>query len=493
MAIQQWTWSNFYLGIWEDRRFWAEKGYFQANYGIDTQAEPRWIRLNAWIVEQYDFDYGNCTLMGRLEDWFSNQSGWLHVVNDKLYKNGILVGSLSSWVTGWCQSSISSGAYVLFFGTSAIDVLNVSTNTLTLSIWSFTGYGTARPTLSMTTDDSSGWTVYFWSWHKIKKVLHTWPTTVAVSDVLTVSIGEQITWLTRYNTEYRVYTKAWLSNGSLGKQYMWDWATNAVQSVVEWNSTPILAVANAWMIDYVLAGISEEFTDLYIATGTERKLVRTGLAGWRGRRFLPKMTVCKDIVYILGAMDLARVGETSQRVSCIFSYGTENAWFPKGLQIEHEWTEGQVDYCNLYATDDNLYFLIGKIGATETAYSYSLQKRLAPNVDYRTSGIIVSNTFQGWVVWAVKELKQINIGYSLESELWYGGSIKLYYRVKTYGDFTLLSTITDSSENFTKIFGNQIEQTKFNELELKLELIADGDKTPFVYEVTTIYDDNLRA
>jgi len=93
----------------------------------------------------------------------------------------------------------------------------------------------------------------------------------------------------------------------------------------------------------------------------------------------------------------------------------------------------------------------------------------------------------------VKELKQINIGYSLENELGYGGSIKLYYRVKPYGDFTLLSTITDSSENFVKIFGNQLEQTKFNELELKLELIADGDKTPFVYEVTTIYDDNLRA
>ena len=107
------------------------------------------------------------------------------------------------------------------------------------------------------------------------------------------------------------------------------------------------------------------------------------------------MAVCRDIVYILGAMDLARVGETSQRVSCIFSYGTENAGFPKGLQIEHEWTEGQVDFCNLYPTDDNLYFLIGKSEVTDIAYSYSIQKRLAPTVDYRTSGTIVSNTFQG--------------------------------------------------------------------------------------------------
>jgi len=111
--------------------------------------------------------------MGRLEDWFSNQSGWLHVVNDKLYKNGVLVGSLSSGVTGWCQSSISSSAYVLFFGTSTIDVLNVGTNAITLAVGSFTGYGTARPTLSLTTDDSSGGTVYFGAGHKIKKVLHT--------------------------------------------------------------------------------------------------------------------------------------------------------------------------------------------------------------------------------------------------------------------------------------------------------------------------------
>lgn len=495
MAIQQWTWANFYQGISEDRYFWAEKWLFQANFNIDTQSEPRWARLQWKEQSQYSFDASEIKLVQRLEDWFDNQSGFIHIVDQKLYKNWVFVWLVSSWVTGWQRSTIAGNAYVLIFGQS-LDIYAVWSGTLTLAVTSLTSTATARPSLSITWDDSTGSTTYVWVGNIVKQILHTGATTVAVSDALFVQAWDQITGITRYNTEFRVYTKSWNSGWTFGKQYMWDWASTSVTTYIDWNATPILSVASAGMIDYVIAGKSEEYSDLYIATGTERKLVRTWLGGGRARRFSGKMHVCKDIVYILWTVDLSKFGETSQRQTCIFSYGTENAWFPKGLQIEYVWdseTDVELSYCNLYAVEDKLY--IGKWyqNATPASYQTYIEKRLDHTTDYATSGSIISNTFTGGVLWAVKDIKQINIWYSLASELGHGGSIKVYYRPKSYGSWTELATITDDTVNYHKIYENQIVQPKFSEMELKIELIADGDKTPFIYEVTTIYDDNLRA
>lgn len=70
-------------------------------------------------------------------------------------------------------------------------------------------------------------------------------------------------------------------------------------------------------------------------------------------------------------------------------------------------------------------------------------------------------------------------------------------RNKKYGAWTLIKTITDASSKFAKVYENEISSNinVWNECEIRFVLIS-GDsntKTPFIYEATLIYEDNLKA
>jgi len=63
------------------------------------QAEVRGMRLigeQAVDIASFNGQTGDCTLMQRLEDWFPNYSGWIHVIADQLYLDGVFVASLST-------------------------------------------------------------------------------------------------------------------------------------------------------------------------------------------------------------------------------------------------------------------------------------------------------------------------------------------------------------------------------------------------------------
>ena len=89
------------------------------------------------------------------------------------------------------------------------------------------------------------------------------------------------------------------------------------------------------------------------------------------------------------------------------------------------------------------------------------------------------------------------ISYSLDNTLGYGGSISVYMRNKTYWDFTLVTTITDDTQSFVKIYENELTDAIniFHELEVKFVLNADvtGEFSPMLYEATIIYEDNLKS
>lgn len=63
------------------------------------QAEVRGMRLigqQATDIASFNGTTGDVTLMQRLEDWFPNYSGWIHVIGNSLYLNGAFVANLSS-------------------------------------------------------------------------------------------------------------------------------------------------------------------------------------------------------------------------------------------------------------------------------------------------------------------------------------------------------------------------------------------------------------
>jgi len=146
---------------------------------------------------------------------------------------------------------------------------------------------------------------------------------------------------------------------------------------VNWSNCPPAAVVNNGAYDYVLAGKNDEFLDLYIATGNEKKLVKSGATGGRGRRFYSKMKMCKDILYIHGSIDMTKTGVTN-RENCIFSYGSENAGFPNGLQIETiiaPVDTENIEFTNFYPTEDNIYYIQGVTGALEISRLRRIPKK----------------------------------------------------------------------------------------------------------------------
>lgn len=150
---------------------------------------------------------------------------------------------------------------------------------------------------------------------------------------------------------------------------------------------------------------------------------------------------------------------------------------------------------NLYPTDDQLYFVQATSGVIANK-QYQVSKRRYVVTNFAPTGSWISNTFTAGVIWTKKNIRMLVVGYSLAPELGYGGSIEIWLRNKSFGDFTQVKTITENI-NFCKIYENELPNdiNIFSELELKIVLNSsiDGSLTPIVYETTLIYDDNLKS
>lgn len=128
MALKEFTLANFYSGLSENHYFGAEKGQFQFASNVDCQAEPRGMRLIAnqeTDIASFNGTTGDCILMQRLDDWFPNYSGWIHVISDTLYVDGVFVASLSSGVKGWAPYFSGSTPYVYIFSATKVDQYQV--------------------------------------------------------------------------------------------------------------------------------------------------------------------------------------------------------------------------------------------------------------------------------------------------------------------------------------------------------------------------------
>lgn len=132
MALKEITLANFYSGLSENHYFGAEKGQFQYAENVDCQAEPRGMRLVAKQTEssfEFNGTTGDCTLIQDLGDWFTDASGWIHVIGNQLFLNGNYVASVSTGVKGWNKIKLSgsNNNFVVLFGNSSVDIYNVST------------------------------------------------------------------------------------------------------------------------------------------------------------------------------------------------------------------------------------------------------------------------------------------------------------------------------------------------------------------------------
>ena len=153
-------------------------------------------------IASFNGNTGDIVLMQRLEDWFPNASGWIHVMNGQFLLNGSIVAGVSSGVRGWQKIVIAGNNYVYLFGNTAVDLYAVGTNTYTTAVASVSGTVAYRPTIN------AAGAVFVGVGDKVYSVSGVSPTTSTA--ILTIGQGEDITALTRFSSEFKIYSKVGL-------------------------------------------------------------------------------------------------------------------------------------------------------------------------------------------------------------------------------------------------------------------------------------------
>ena len=120
-----------------------------------------------------------------------------------MYKDGsVIAGVPSTGIKGWQKVVVAGNNYVYLFGNNAIDLYNVSANTYTSAIASFSSPSsvTYRPSVSIASAVlvGAGDAVY-----QVSGI----PASVVITKVITIAIAEDITAITRFSSEFKIYTK----------------------------------------------------------------------------------------------------------------------------------------------------------------------------------------------------------------------------------------------------------------------------------------------
>lgn len=103
--------------------------------------------------------------------------------------------------------------------------------------------------------------IYVWNWNKVTRIDMATGTPV-IEDVLNIDASFTIIWITRISDQFFIYATDW----SNGRQYSWDWESNATDRIITWVDKPILNVANFANIDYVITWTSARQW-IYIVNG----------------------------------------------------------------------------------------------------------------------------------------------------------------------------------------------------------------------------------
>lgn len=89
--------------------------------------------------------------------------------------------------------------------------------------------------------------IYVWNGSKITEIDTTWSTWV-FSDVVNVDLDYTIKWITKVWDQVFIYATNWQSS----RQYLWDWASDFINTSITWADKNIQNVANFQNQDYVI-------------------------------------------------------------------------------------------------------------------------------------------------------------------------------------------------------------------------------------------------
>ncbi len=484
-----WKWTDFSWWLADNPYLWQAGQYQNGSFNIDTQTEPGIVKLTPKLESYLTTTWNPSIMLNLAEFW---DSGILVFADDwKIYKDWTLIYTLSTTpkTVFWATAQYDAGGTLYVYWMTAGAIHRATTNFTTSVTENF----------KTTADWIVSWNekkyminiydnIYFGSRYKFHKLTQSW----ILSTIYSFSVNELIVWITFFQDNFYVYTKSPRSwNAVNGRQYVFGMTNLASNSSPTYNTLwrwlPILWATNLWSKDYVVTWMSEQFSDLYITSGTQRQLLKTNNEWSDARWFNGVLTSRLDDVYIAGSYNYSSwFVEGNNDSYWVYRFW---AYYPGQKEILQKIIKTWESVQSLLATDTDLY-----IGTdANKVYRYSFQQ--SPN--YATTWELVSLQTDLWSPTTKKSLTEVYVGYDMSNNniSSKGGTITVYMSADNW-NYRQIWTVTVTSwiGNF-KIMPNAILTQafgKFTKCSFKVKLAPNGTtETPWFTGLEVIFDDNV--
>jgi len=475
MAVKQniwdWTWFTWLA----DNNYISQKWHFANwSFNLDTQTEPWWVKLTPEFDERFTCEWKPLQILNVADFWKT----WVYVFDDewKIYKDWVKIFTLESWddilwASAWFDES--DNFYIYIFTRSKIHRMDQADPVWVDENWK-----------SFHDDNSTKkyplniyWDIYFSSENYFYRLDRVWSQTVHTT--YEFSPNDEVVWITFFQDNFNIYTSNWWQ----GRQYIFPILSETPYYNIEWNWLPILWATNLWATDYVITWHSDNYSDLYIVSWTQRQLLKANTE-WKWRKFSWLLHSRLDDIYLVW-----KYPNNSDHY--LYKYSNYFPWFKEEL----------TPYLG------NLPSWIMCIDSSSTAMYcwcsndkvYKIDLNTSP-ANYNTSWELISMMMDFWTPESKKSLKEIHIVYdnksTLSSDRWW--NITIYAR-KSEDDswIAIKSTWSNYDTWVTKMYAAELAAVWFGDFyQLQLKAVLEWawtTRTPFLKKVRVIYQDNLQA
>lgn len=484
MAIERIWDIQWFSGGESDDIFRWPKDSFYSGENIEVRKNLSWVQLSSKLTDTWWTIDWTVTAMENLETlWVGTTSGVIVCTSTgKVYLNGTLKQTISTWTTEWNQIigiwllTVSSVQYIYYVTKTSSWAGKIHRSTTDLATFNISYKSFTVPTASITRAFCINSGDYLRIWVK-NKIINLYNVAEVVSDALVLPEKEEITGFTQFQNTYKIYTKLW----NTWVQYTWDGSDTLPSYKQIWENSPVLGVINDWAFDYAILWFSSAYSGLYLISGTQKQEVRMNLEASAYSRLLAgNLSIRKWQIYISGG----GTGESSNYG--IFTYGNYYPWTQKSLVQQYSLSTNAFSF-HCHSTAES-YF------ANADGKIWYIEHNNPPTTTgMATSGYIVSQMYQ-WFLWEEKTFKKMKIGFKLETNT----SILIYLRTSLWGSWSLAKTLdyaTYWTKKWATIIANEITSLalgNFNELQMKIVLNYWGawqiSKTPTVSRVVTFLE-----
>lgn len=350
--MAQTTWKHVYnlSGGLSDDAYYVAPGQFPSGYGVDVRRYPRFVQLQR--KQDSTISLGSSLALSALYKnpalGGSNSGGmlWGTQVGEIWCSIGSTAKKLYTPGTGDFQPVAAALALAKFddkwYAFYPMNAIYIGTNydITTAGAWDgFTTVVSTGTSVAKTRCYTINWAgdngkLYFTDKNQLKFFSKATPLTVETANFLSES---DIVGLTQHGDCFWIYC-------ANGMQYAYDPGNDGIIGTKDWGE-PIAFVKGRSDVDYVVTGVQQNFTSLYVNSGVQpgsQALLKknktdsdSSTAFSLGQPFLFQFDgVSKDtMAYVRGILYVPGIYDSSKR--CVYSYGKRGDGFPNSMAVDY--------------------------------------------------------------------------------------------------------------------------------------------------------------